>query len=186
MSFGNPVVALLGKLFDRDFGIIPYSPWFLILVPGIFVARGVVGRWFLFSGLVYFLLTLCFRNWGGSAYPGRTLVPLLPFLAVWLAFGLDWARKTAPRRRFATLLVAFSIVTGWLLTACPVLRYTSGREWLAGKLGRLWLVVPSGWFPSLHAGFDVNYWIGMMFVAVALSVAWIMGMWAIRLLGGRR
>ena len=186
MSFGNPVAALLGKLFDRDFGIIPYSPWLLVLVPGIFAARGIAGRWFLVSGLAYFLATLVFRNWGGSAYPGRTVVPLLPYLAPWLAYGINWAREKPFRRRTTAVLAAFSVGTGWLLTACPVLRYTSGRDWLAGKLGRGWHAVPQGWFPSLDAGLDANYWIGIMFVAVALSVAWIMGTWAVRLLAGRR
>jgi hypothetical protein len=179
VSFGNPLTALLGKLFDRDFGLFPYSPWTIVLVPGILAAaraprtqgRAPVGRWFAVSASAYFLLTLLFRNWGGSAYPGRTLVPLMPFLAVWLAFGMDWADKTGTRRLAVAVLAAVSLATGWVLTACPVLRYTSGRDWMAGHLGRARLAAPFNWFPTFRNALGPEAIIGLMFIAVAASAA---------------
>ena len=68
-----------------------------------------------------------------------------------LAQGRAWAGRTAPRRMALTALVVVSLAQTWVLTACPVLRYTSGKEWLAGKAGRAALVLPFNWFPDLSA-----------------------------------
>ncbi len=152
-SFGNPLVSALGKLFDRDFGLIPYAPWMLVLLPGIVVARSsrrVSHAWFWIGGAAYVALTLVFRNWGGSSYPGRTLVPLLPFAAPYLALGVEWALQRPWRRRIWYTLLALSLGISYLLTVCPVLRYTSGREWIAAQLGLAWLAMPFNWFPSFQ------------------------------------
>lgn len=152
-SFGNPLVGLLGKLFDRNFGLIPFAPWMLVLLPGIMASRSarcVPHSWFWLGGASYMLLTLLFRNWGGSAFPGRTLVPLLPFAAPYLALGVEWTLARKWPRRIWYALAAVSIIIGYVLTVCTVLRYESGRDWIAAKLGWLWLAMPMNWFPSFQ------------------------------------
>jgi hypothetical protein len=94
-------------------------------------------------------LTCVYRNWGGSAYPGRTLVPLIPFLVPYLALGLGWLRRGTAGRVLAGLAVAVTLWTSFLLTACPVFRYTSGREWLEDRMGSLSRIIPATAWPSL-------------------------------------
>src|SRR5207244_2118757 len=135
---------LAGKLLDQNFGLLPYAPWFLVAVAGAWAAwRG--SRRYLAAGAPYLLMT-CLLNyprvWGGSTYPGRTLVPLLPFLAVPLAAGLTWAAKGRLRRGVIAILIVVSLAQAWALTACPVLRYTSGKAWLAAHAARALRVAP--------------------------------------------
>ncbi len=138
------------KLFDREFGVIPFAPWLLAGIPGVWVAtrrRGFPHARLLVAGGAYALITCLYRNWAGSAYPGRTLIALLPFTAPYLATGIRWAGKTPGRRGVFGALALVSILTAWLLTACPVLRYTSGRDWMAARGGVAWRILPFNWFP---------------------------------------
>lgn len=173
-AFGNPAVALLGKLLDRDFGVLPYAPWLLVLLPALAV-RGIRRRIsaapFWIAGGAFLLATLLFRNWGGSAYPGRTLLPLLPLAVPYLARGTDWALARDWRRAAFGVLLAVSAGTGWLLTACPVLRYESGRDWVAGRLGPLARLLPFNWFPSFTEGSAALAAPGTLAAVVALAAA---------------
>jgi hypothetical protein len=151
MAFANPLTALMGKLLDRDFGLIPYAPAWLAVIPGMaIVARRAspANRAALLAGLPYLVVTCIYRNWGGSAFPGRTLVPLVPFMAPYLAAGLARLSLSAMGRIATGLAVAWGLWTAFLLTACPVLRYTSGRLWLEAKMGALARVIPATAFPS--------------------------------------
>ena len=105
---------------------------------------------FLIAGGAYAVLTCLYRNWAGSAYPGRTVVALLPFAAPVLAVGVDWSIARRPWCRTLAWLAVVSLATAWLLTAVPVLRYTSGREWMARRAGVAWHVLPFSWFPSFE------------------------------------
>ncbi len=149
VSIRNPVTGAAGKLFDRDFGVLAYAPWLILLAAGILRAGKYRHAVPLIAGGGYILLTCLFRNWGGSAYPGRTLLPILPLAAPYLAQGLKWAMSGKIRARITWVLVAASWGVSLALSACPVLRYTSGREWLGAKLGpAAGLLLPYGWFPS--------------------------------------
>src|SRR6185503_17320627 len=102
------VPALAGKLLDRNYGLLPYAPWYVLALAGGWIAWRK-SRSVLAAGAPYLILT-CLLNyprvWGGSMYPGRTLVPLLPFVAVPLAAGLAWARQGGMRRGVMAVLVA--------------------------------------------------------------------------------
>jgi len=151
VSFANPLKGALAKLFDRDFGWIPYAPWAGALIIGV-AASLKAGKYphriFLVGAGGYFFLTCLFRNWGGSAFPGRTLIPLLPFITGYTAAGMGWVGKKGPRARVMAALIALSLLVSWALTAIPVLRYGSGRDWMAVKFGAAWRTFPASWFPS--------------------------------------
>jgi len=147
----NVPIAFIGKFMDRDFGLLPYAPWMLVAIPGFMLANRH-GRGALLLAMPYFVVTCLFRNWGGSAFPGRTLVPLLPCAAPVLASGLAWTRRAPWRRGGLLLLVIVSLGQTWLLTACPVLRYTSGRTWLEMRAATMARVLPFHWWPSLDGG----------------------------------
>jgi len=153
IGVGYFVPGLLGKAFDRSFGVVPYAPWFLVLVPGL-VAAARRKRFphldLILAGGAYAVLTCLYRNWAGSAYPGRTVVALLPFLVPYLAAGVERSGDNAVRRRTFMAFVAVSLATAWLLTAVPVLRYTSGRDRMAAKAGVAWRAMPFTWFPQFE------------------------------------
>jgi hypothetical protein len=151
VSLANLPVALAGKLFDRDFGLLPFAPWMLVLFAGI-LSAGRHGRGALLLATPYFVATLLFRNWGGSAFPGRTMLPLLPFLAPALAAGIGRANRAPWRKMVFGTLVVISLGQAWMLTACPVLRYTSGRTWLASRAGSAVDLLPFNWWPSFSGG----------------------------------
>jgi hypothetical protein len=143
--------GIFAKLLDRDFGVLAFAPWLVVLLPGIVVAarrRKFPHADLVLGGGAYALITCLYRNWAGSAYPGRTLVALLPFAIPYLGVGVEWALGGRARARSLAALAAVAIATAWLLTAIPVLRYTSGREWMAAKAGVSWRVLPFTWFPS--------------------------------------
>ncbi len=148
--------GFLGKFFDREFGWLPYAPWALTAFIGLAAAKAGRNRtrlrdlWVVFGGLA--LLSVLYRNWAGSAYPGRTLISLLPLAAPYLALGIEWILRTRRggwRRVVFVMLIVVSVGLGWMLTACPVLRYTSGREWMQAKVGAAWKAFPPGWWPSI-------------------------------------
>ena len=171
VSFANPFVGAAAKIFDRDFGWFPFSLWALALFPGIFVASGkkkFPHRWFLLGAGAYFLLTCLFRNWHGSAFPGRTLIPIIPFIVGYLATGIAWTGRDKVRAKWFGILAGLSILISWILTAVPVLRYGSGRLWLSGKLGPVWMLFPASWFPSFYGQHAFIIW-----VAQVGMVAWI-------------
>lgn len=151
VTLANVPAGLAGKLLDRDFGVLPFAPWLLVAVPG-FLLASRHGRGALALAMPYLVVTCLFRNWGGSAFPGRTLVPLLPFAAPVLAGGVAWMRRAPGRRAVFAVLVTVSVGQAWLLTACPVLRYTSGRTWIAGRAGNAARALPYAWWPSFDGG----------------------------------
>jgi len=174
VSFANPLIGATAKLFDRDFGWFPFSLWALVLIPGIFLAAGkkkFPHRWFFAGAGAYFLLTCLFRNWHGSAFPGRTLVPILPFIVGYLATGIAWTSKDKVRAKWLGILAGLSILISWLLTAVPVLRYGSGRIWLSGKLGPVWILFPASWFPSFYGQNAFIIWLAQ--VALAAWIIWL-------------
>ena len=154
MAFANPLAALAGKLLDRDFGLLPFAPIWLAAFPGAAIALRTgnpANRAFLAGALPYLAVTCMYRNWGGSAFPGRTLVPLIPFLVPYLGLGLGRLRQSLPGRVAVAFAIGLTLWTSFLLTACPVFRYTSGREWLEGRMGSLAHIIPATAFPSLAA-----------------------------------
>ncbi len=105
----------LSYLFDQRIGIFPYSPIYLVLIPGIVLffahkkrtALPLFGMFLLygiFCSLAYY--------WGGYCPPGRTLLPVTFILALFMAGALAWGEKkySIPTQRillFLSLGIAF-------------------------------------------------------------------------------
>lgn len=105
----EPLRALLGLLFDRSFGLLPFAPAFVVAFAGLLPAgrprltraHGVA----LAAGLAVLLPALFWRMWwGGQCPPARFLVPLVPLLAV--AAGLRVAAGGGLARWFGPLVGA--------------------------------------------------------------------------------
>jgi hypothetical protein len=110
---GDPVVGLAGLLVSPSRGLLVFSPWVLLALPGAVAA--VRGRDPLRGSLVVGIVAVLAVNagyadwWGASCWGPRRLLELLPAFAV-LSFDPAWG-ATPPRwfRRLAPPLVAWSV-----------------------------------------------------------------------------
>lgn len=135
----TPLRALVGLLWDRSFGLLPYAPIFVLALAGLPLAvTRAFGRDLtpsraalqLHLAVLVAVLApaLMWRMWwGGQCPPGRFLVPALPALGVLLALRLS----SAPERGLARLrrtLLAFGLLLAVVLAAQPAERLLLNRR----------------------------------------------------------
>lgn len=120
---GSPLRALLGLLFDRSFGLLPYAPIFLLALSALttrawWKSRDAVSH--VLVGLCVLAPVLTWRMWwGGQCPPARFLVPLVPLLGAALAVR---ASAPAPPRglvRWRGALLALGFGLGVFMAARP-------------------------------------------------------------------
>ena len=120
-SSGSPGRAVLGLLFDRSFGLLPYAPVYLLALAGLssrawWKSKDAASQ--ALVGLAVLGPVLFWRMWwGGQCPPARFLVPLVPLLCVALA-----ARAAAPPRgllRWRWALVGLGSALGLFMAARP-------------------------------------------------------------------
>ena len=89
LTTGSPLRAVLGLLFDRSFGLLPYAPVFLLALAALasrewWKSKDAVSQ--ALVGLAVLAPVLSWRMWwGGQCPPARFLVPLVPLLSTALA-----------------------------------------------------------------------------------------------------
>jgi len=120
---GSPLRALLGLLFDRSFGLLPYAPIFVLSLAGLFSrpwwkARDAVSH--VLVGLAVLAPLLTWRMWwGGQCPPARFMVPMVPLLGAILAVR---AAAPSPARgllRWRYALLALGLGLGTFMSARP-------------------------------------------------------------------
>jgi len=122
-AVGSPARAMLGLLFDRSFGLLPYAPVFLLALAGLFSrpwwkARDAASH--VLVGLAVLAPVLTWRMWwGGQCPPGRFLVPVVPLLCA--AFAVRAAAPPPPRGllRWRDTLLALGLALGVFMSARP-------------------------------------------------------------------
>jgi hypothetical protein len=179
---GSPFQAVLGLLFDRAYGVIPIAP---VLALGALLAAsavrrggGVASPTELFLVAAVLAPILPWRMWwGGQCPPGRFLVPVIPFVALWCAR----AFRTARPRRAVSLGIAAAVVAGWALFLFAALQphrllFINRRQgptrlwdalWPGGPLGDLW--------PDLARPEAADWTLGVVWfsaAAAAVLAAW--------------
>jgi hypothetical protein len=149
---GSPLLASLGLLLDRSFGLLPFAPIFLLALAGLPLLahpgrlRLASGWPVLLVGLAVLLPVLPWRMWwGGQCPPARFLVPLVPTLAVAVAL-----RATGPPRgllRWRTALFTLGASLVFLAAFDP------GRLLLLSRANvapRLWEALAGGASPAAY------------------------------------
>jgi hypothetical protein len=113
--------GILGLSFDRDHGLLFYSPIYIFALVGL---AGLLRNkrkelfWLILPLSSYYLVTAFFRGWeGGFCPPTRYLVPILPLLVIPLAYAL--ANVKIKSFRWAYLIMG--ILGIWV--ACHGMRY---------------------------------------------------------------
>jgi hypothetical protein len=116
---GNILHGVIGFLFDRTFGLVVYSPVYVMAIGGAWAAlRRRDTRWtalFLAAAAASFVLASArfYMFWGGASAPARFLVPALPCLAPLIALAFDDVRSGAWRGlAFAALAISVTLAVG--------------------------------------------------------------------------
>jgi hypothetical protein len=110
---GSPLRALLGLLFDRSFGLLPYAPVFLLALAALcsrawWKSRDAVSQALVGAAVLAPVLT--WRMWwGGQCPPARFLVPLVPLLCAALALRAAAPVRGLLRWRWALLSLGWAL-----------------------------------------------------------------------------
>ena len=183
-ELGNAFTGMVGLLFDQEFGVLPYAPALALGLAAVWkmaVARDPITRRHgreLAALLLAQLVAVGSLEmwWGGAAPPGRMLVPILPVLALPIA----WAYRRgfeSPVRRSAYQLLVF---VGIAISSAMVLAQDGGLitqdrdgssrllQWLS-ELWPSWEAVPS----VAAFGLRQSAPLVALWIAAAAGVAWL-------------
>lgn len=111
---GNIIVNSINILFDRQYGLFVYAPFYLLVIPGIFIWRKLKNNKLytvIIISLIYILPILNFRDWHGgyNPPPARYILPILPLWIPAIAFVIKYFKK----KSYPFLI--FSLIFGIIL-----------------------------------------------------------------------
>lgn len=98
----NPLEFLrcwIGYLFDQRIGLFAYSPIFMLFLPGLILwfRKNKKGALFLFFPLIlYWVFCSLSYYWGGYSPPGRTLLPVLWIVCLFMGGAIYLSGKKKP------------------------------------------------------------------------------------------
>lgn len=137
----------LSYLFDQRIGIFPYAPIYLIFIPGIIISvRRKIKNVFPVLGILFLYWGFCSLAyyWGGYCPPGRTLLPVVWIVALFMAEAFTWGKnKGSIIARRGLLFLSFGIT--FICAKHPEFLY---HEELSGSLN------PSGVYSKLLTSFS--------------------------------
>jgi hypothetical protein len=154
---------------DQRVGLFIYSPLYILFIPGIaflirrFKKEGIA--FLLVAGTAWAFCTLTnFR--GGYSPPGRSLLPIVPLLALFVAGALAWAKSRAARHVFRILAI-LGILMVLLALVQPQLFFNEGlssASWNRDTQARLLTHFS-------NAGIDFSRWVPNLIYLLKFS--WI-------------
>lgn len=139
LNVANSIRVILGLLFDRAFGVLPYSPIFLLVVVGWWYlirdrnTRGLAVGLTAALAVLLASLTRTFGWWGGASAPARFLVPAVPLVVPMLAVAFRELRQPA-WRALGLLALFWSIGSFVAMTAIPSMRLLYNGRTSTGRL----------------------------------------------------
>ena len=151
ISFQRIPRALIGWFLDQEYGILLYSPVYLVALAGVILALWRRETRFLSIVVVFgSLYVVNLLHWPpGFCAPGRLVVPEMPVLAAFMAYSLAAVRWRAFRFAFSGLALV-SLANAGLMLSTPVML----PNWSDGTSNLLTRLSPPGhdltaYFPSL-------------------------------------
>lgn len=188
-----PQLGALGLLFDRVFGLIPHTPFFLIaaigVIPLIRRARSATFAALGLGWLLYFLFIASIAYWwADGSPPSRYLLAALPFLVVLLAAGIEQlevlSRLRVAAQVVAWTLAAYSLFIAFVYAVLPSVGYelaadirgTGSEGALFPYVGRVFRPDPGAVFPSIVDARMSDVAVAAAWLALLLgcvSIGWI-------------
>jgi hypothetical protein len=110
--------GMLGLLFDQKFGVVAYSPVYLLALVGLVMMwKDAALRIYALSlaavaGAFLLSSTRFYMWWGGSSAPARFFVPVIPLLAPMIAVAIERLKGLAGRAAVAGLLTVSVVIAG--------------------------------------------------------------------------
>jgi hypothetical protein len=126
LSGYNPLFGFLGLLFDQEYGVLPYTPFYLLALVGI----GILTRqefkvaWPIMGIFSFNYLAICFWPlWHAAPTPPpRYILPVLPLLGVFLTRFFIQKNGSVKAITLGTSML-WSSLTAWIVTLTPKWRY---------------------------------------------------------------
>lgn len=153
--------SMLALFFDQEAGLLFLSPVYIFSFVGFFSAffhdrapKRQLLIFFLISG--FLILQGSLTAFGGGYDTGRTLIPILPFLSLYLNRGLE----SNPFKLVASVLIAYSIIFGYLTASLP---------WLAINYEK----ADNAWLPTFLIQGREHYYILMGFIIVLIFMGYL-------------
>jgi hypothetical protein len=171
-NLSNLRFAFLGQMWDQEFGLAFTAPLTLLAVAGLVwgTLRRQALAWELWGLVAVNFGVLCLWNaWQGQMSPNRFYTPLLPVLAIGLAW-MSPAKGWASRWAWWGLLSG-SVALSWVYTALPWFAFNrgDGANWIL-KIIRLKLHVDlSAWLPSFQ---DPKAWDFATGILLSAGLCW--------------
>ena len=157
-------IGFLGLLFDQEFGLLPFAPFYLVSFAGIveLIRRNLFLG--MFSLLVFASVLLpgaAHPLWtGGNSPPARFLFPALPLLILAAGCLWSWDRKRGVAPWLPNLLVVSWCITLFMFFLPGQPLYLNQKD----GTGRLWEALSSSW--------DVTSYIPSIVLSDPRSITW--------------
>lgn len=192
--------GILGLFFDQKYGLLIYSPLYLIPLAGIvllFFKTGDAAEtncrradliWLGIVALPNFLIMSDYNQWWGEwCPPARYLVPFLPLLAMPFSFALDQMR-TWVLRMFFGVAALWSVGVAFAFMYNPHLQYHWEDHfparlliWLQNNIFFLKNQNISAWFPSyvepLKPDAGVGFWLAPLLWGLGATILAALMVW---------
>jgi hypothetical protein len=124
----HAVKSAVAVFFDRDYGLLVYAPVYITALFGLMYAvikEGLKRAAPALAALPYFVMFIFWNDWGGSMFPARQLIPILPAAGYYAAYFMQ--EKNFISKKFFALLAFSSLLISFFLMIMPAFRYLSAR-----------------------------------------------------------
>lgn len=154
VSFSGGFRGLLGLLFDQEYGLFIYSPFYLMAIPGLVILwkkRKFAFIYLMLPFLVIWIFNgLFFEWWAGWSPPSRYLVTVVPLLIPALVLTFSQIRNIF-WSTLAFILSLASLLVSYFMAKIPALLYNfaDGKSEFLAKINQKVGLNLVDYFPSL-------------------------------------
>ena len=164
----------LGLFLDQQWGLVTYSPFYLVALAGIiliFQRRRREVPWLLAATVPTFLFFASYRQWWGEwCPPARYLVPILPFAAAPAALALGEVGRLGKSLSGLFLAVSLMMMGGFVAAPKVMYNHPTGESQLFLSVASATGLDLTWWLPSLvHSG-PAILWQASIAVTLAASL----------------
>jgi len=174
-AFKINITGMLGLFFDQEFGMLIYTPVFMLALAGAFFLYKKSRKVFYYSFFLfipYFIMISSWLDWrGGGGSSPRFFVPVIFFFAFFTGAALDAVRDKASRVVF-TALIAAGFLYSAVIMLVPWFRWNKGAgdNWVLKLISEAANTDFTALFPSLWAAPESSLITTAVWVVIAIAV----------------
>lgn len=174
---GNPLLSLLGMLFDANYGLLVLAPILSLIIPGLFIWQKKFPKNFYLQAvpiLILIFFQLNYHVWRTWSPPARYLMAFLPSLIPALALAFEWFFK----EKFGKILIFLVSILNLAITETLYHTRRAGYPLPGGKINEPMLHFARKFpllgrfeflFLDLYNNNQIHYYIaGIWFISLVL------------------